>query len=176
MERLFRSLTRREALAAVALGVAGASSAEAAQPWSPKKARVGGPLRSGHLLFLGGIGGWYPDRRPDGPGDIHEQTADALTIMKEALEAAGSSLDDVLKVQVALVDPVENWGPMNETYLTFFTTDPRPVRSYFGATGFAGRGSSYRSMPSPTWSSRAARNVGVAFDSGARLPSSFAPA
>ena len=127
--------SRREALTALALGLAGASAAEAAETWEPKKERVGGPIRSGHLLFLSGIGGWYPDRRPDGPGDVREQTADALTIMKQSLEQAGSSMANVLKVQVALVDPETNWEPMNEVYSTFFP-DPRPVRSYFGATGF----------------------------------------
>jgi 2-iminobutanoate/2-iminopropanoate deaminase len=127
--------SRREAFTAVALGLAGASAAQAAEPWEPKKERAGGPIRSGHLLFLSGIGGWYPERRPDGPGDVQRQTADALTIMKESLEKAGSSMANVLKVQVSLVDPEKNWEPMNEVYNGFFP-EPRPVRSYFGTTGF----------------------------------------
>lgn len=130
--------SRRKALAA-ALALAGASPAGAAEEWTPKKQRVGGPIRSGHLLFLSGIGGWYPERRPEGPGDIRQQTADALTAMKQALEKAGSSMANVLKVQVALVDPEKNWEPMNEVYNTFFA-EPRPARSYFGATGFRRRG------------------------------------
>lgn len=131
--------SRRKALAAAALGLAGASTAAAAEEWTPKKEKVGGPVRSGHLLFLSGIGGWYPNRRPEGPGDVRQQTGDALTIMKESLEKAGSSMENVLKVQVSLVDPENNWGPMNEVYNTFFP-EPRPVRSYFGATGFRRRG------------------------------------
>jgi enamine deaminase RidA (YjgF/YER057c/UK114 family) len=130
-----KSNSRREAMMAVALGLAGASSAQAAEEWTPKKERAGGPMRSGHLLFIGGIGGWYPKRRPNGPGDVQQQTADCLTIMKESLERAGSSMANVLKVQVSLVDPVNNWGPMTETYNTFFP-DPKPVRNYFGTTGF----------------------------------------
>jgi len=127
--------SRRKALAVAALGLAGASAAQAEEHWEPKKERAGGPIRSGHLLFLGGIGGWYPSRRPDGPGDVQQQTSDALTIMKESLEKAGSSMANVLKVQVSLVDPEKNWPGMNETYIGFFP-EPRPVRSYFGATGF----------------------------------------
>ena len=127
--------TRRKALAAAALGLAAAPAAQAAEPWEPKKERTGGPIRSGHLLFLSGIGGWYPNRRPEGPGDVEQQTGDALTIMKESLEKAGSSMANVLKVQVSLVDPEKNWPGMNEVYNTFFP-EPRPVRSYFGATGF----------------------------------------
>jgi 2-iminobutanoate/2-iminopropanoate deaminase len=130
------SASRRAMLRAAVLSGAGASAlaAQTTGEWSPKKQSVGGPIRSGHLLFLSGIGGWYPERRPK-PGDIKEQTADALTIMKTSLEKAGSSMENVLKVQVSLVDPEKNWEPMDQTYNTFFPKN-RPVRSYFGTTGF----------------------------------------
>lgn len=94
-----------------------------------------GAIRSGHLVFVSGVGGWYPSRRPK-PGDIKQQTADALDVMKALLEAAGSSMADLLQVQVALVDPDNTWEPMNEVYNTK-VPQPRPVRSYFGCTGFA---------------------------------------
>ena len=131
--------SRRAMLEAAVLGLAGAGAVQAADQWDPKKKRVDGPIRSGHLLFLSGIGGWYPERRPEGPGDIRQQTHDALEIMKGSLEKAGSSMANVLKVQVALVDPEKNWEPMNEVYDPFFP-EPRPARSYFGATGFRRRG------------------------------------
>jgi 2-iminobutanoate/2-iminopropanoate deaminase len=128
--------SRRVVLQALLAGGAGANAlqAQAGSGWSPKKQSVGGPIRSGHLLFLSGIGGWYPERRPKA-GDIREQTSDALTIMRESLAKAGSAMENVLKVQVALVDPENNWDPMNEVYNTFFPKN-RPVRSYFGSTGF----------------------------------------
>ncbi len=128
--------TRRAVLEAALLGGAGASAlaAQTDGGWSPKKQSAGGPIRSGHLLFLSGIGGWYPERRPTA-GDAKQQTADALTIMKAALEKAGSSMENVLKVQVALVDPEKNWQPMDDAYNTFFPKN-KPARSYFGATGF----------------------------------------
>ena len=128
--------SRRELIAAAAVGLAAAEAlpAQPSESWTPKKDTSRGPVRSGHLLFLSGIGGWYPDRRPK-PGDVRQQTADALEIMKASLAKAGSSMDNVLKVQVALVDPENNWEPMNEVYNTFFPKD-RPARSYFGATGF----------------------------------------
>src|SRR5262245_22655665 len=131
--------SRRAMLRASALGLLAAQAIPAQnQPWSPKKQSAGGPIRSGHLLFLSGIGGWYPERKPKA-GDIREQTADALGTMKASLEKAGSSMDNVLKVQVALVDPETNWAPMDEVYNTFFPKS-RPARSYFGATGFRRRG------------------------------------
>src|SRR5262249_9605825 len=40
-----------------------------------------GVIRSGHLLFVSGVGGWYPSRGGQ-PGDIRKQTADALDLMK----------------------------------------------------------------------------------------------
>ncbi len=132
--------SRREMFTAAALGLAGgqAARAQGSDSWSPKKQSAGGPIRSGHLLFLSGIGGWYPERKPK-PGDVKEQTGDALAIMKASLEKAGSSMENVLKVQVALVDPESNWEPMDQVYNTFFTKN-KPARSYFGATGFRRRG------------------------------------
>lgn len=136
MEQKSKSNARRALLRATVLGGAGAGAllAQSKMEWTPKKQIAGGPVRSGHLLFLSGIGGWYPERRPKA-GDVKEQTADALTIMKASLAKAGSSMDNVLKVQVALVDPEKNWDAMNDVYNTFFTKE-RPARSYFGTTGF----------------------------------------
>ena len=124
--------------AAAALAGAGAARAQGGDSWNPKKQSAGGPIRSGHLLFLSGIGGWYPERRPKA-GDVRQQTGDALAIMKTSLEKAGSSMENVLKVQVALVDPENNWAPMDEVYNTFFTKN-KPARSYFGSTGFRRQG------------------------------------
>src|SRR5205809_5950235 len=124
MSRISRS--RRELFNAAALGLAGAQAAPAQGPWSPKQQSASGPIRSGHLLFLSGIGGWYPERRPK-PGDAREQTSDALTMMKAALQKAGSSMENVLKVQVALVDPEKNWEPMDQAYNVFFPKD-KPAR------------------------------------------------
>jgi len=123
---------------AAALGLAVPAGAAGQEGWTPKKESAGGPIRSGHLLLLSGIGGWYPERRPE-PGDVKQQTSDALMIMKESLSKAGSSMENVLKVSVALVDPENNWEPMNEVYNTFFPKN-RPARSYWGATGFRRRG------------------------------------
>lgn len=122
-------------LQAAAVSLLGAEAASAqGSGWTPRKESADGAIRSGHLLFLSGIGGWYPEKRPT-PGDIRQQTGDALQMMKESLEKAGSPMENVLKVQVALVDPEKNWEAMNEVYNTFFPKN-RPVRSYFGTTGF----------------------------------------
>jgi enamine deaminase RidA (YjgF/YER057c/UK114 family) len=109
--------------------------------WTPKKAAIPGTysttsplsmcIRSGHLVFLSGIGGYYPNRRSE-PGDIKVQSKSALTDMKENLEKAGTSMANVLKVHMTLADPNKNLAPLNEVYGDFFP-DPKPVRSFSGA-------------------------------------------
>ena len=150
-----QSDTRRRMMELGLLGLGGGAAMQAQTvggAWTPKKQAAGlrpgqsgsggaisGCIRSGHLLFLSGVAGWYPDRRKEA-GDAAVQMRSALTTIKETLERAGSSMDNVLKVTVALVDPEKNYAVMNEGYKGFFS-DPAPVRSYFGATGFRIKGS-----------------------------------
>ena len=91
---------------------------------------LSGCIRSGHLLFVSGIGGWYAERRAE-PGDIKVQIQSALTTMKEVLEDAGSSMANVLKVHMTVAEPNKNIALLNEGYRGFFP-DPAPVRSYTG--------------------------------------------
>lgn len=93
---------------------------------------ISGCIRSGHLLFLSGIGGWYAERRAE-PGDIQVQIRSALNTMKEVLEDAGSSMANVLKVHMTVVEPNENIPPLNQAYRGFFP-EPAPVRSYTGCS------------------------------------------
>jgi 2-iminobutanoate/2-iminopropanoate deaminase len=123
-----RSVENRRHRVGVNKAAQGASS-------RPGKQRVGGPIRSGNLVFVGGIGGWYPERRPEGPGDARQQFGDALEMMKESLEKAGTSMANALRIKVSLVDPATNWGAVNEVFQERFP-EPRPVCSCFGATGF----------------------------------------
>jgi enamine deaminase RidA (YjgF/YER057c/UK114 family) len=99
------------------------------------KVRVGGPIRSGNLVFVGGIGGWYPEKRPDGPGDVRQQFGDALESMKASLEKAGTSMAHVLQVTVPLVDPERNCEGLHEVFQRSFP-EPRPALVCFGAAGF----------------------------------------
>lgn len=59
--------------------------------------------------------------------DITEQTTQCLINAKNILEAAGSSLEQVVKTTVFL-DNMENFAAMNEVYASFFTA-PYPARS-----------------------------------------------
>jgi len=138
--------SRREMVQLAGAGVIGLGALQGTEP--PRKRFYKDPtgtsptlgvIRSGHLLFVSGVGGWYPSRgqsNPKAPGDIRQQTAAALDLMKALLEQAGSSMADLLQVQVALVDSDRTWEPMNEVYNSK-VPEPRPVRSYFGTTGLA---------------------------------------
>ena len=103
--------------------------------WHPKKQLIETPsgscIRSGHMLFVGGIDGYDPARHQD-PGDISVQARRALSTMKAILEGAGSSMDQVLKVQMSVADPNRHLAALNEVYRDFFP-DIFPVRSYSGA-------------------------------------------
>lgn len=60
-------------------------------------------------------------------GDIAAQTERALTNLQGVLEAAGSSLERVLKTTVYLID-MGDFAKMNEVYGRFFK-DRAPARS-----------------------------------------------
>ncbi|GAB4209708.1 MAG: RidA family protein [Roseiflexaceae bacterium] len=80
----------------------------------------------GDLVFCSG----QIPLRPDGvqeQGEIGEQTRQVLTNLKAVLEAAGSSLERVLKTTVFLAD-MNDFAAMNAVYGEFFTAEP-PARS-----------------------------------------------
>lgn len=62
------------------------------------------------------------------PEGIQEQTRQSLTNVKAILEAAGLTMDSVVKTTVFLSD-MNNFAAMNEVYATFFTEGSYPSRS-----------------------------------------------
>ena len=62
------------------------------------------------------------------PEGIQEQTKQSLTNVKAILEAAGLTMDSVVKTTVFLSD-MNNFAAMNEVYATFFTEGNYPARS-----------------------------------------------
>lgn len=61
------------------------------------------------------------------PAGIEAQTQQSLANCKAVLEAAGATLDDVIKTTVFLSD-MENFSAMNSVYASFFEHDC-PARS-----------------------------------------------
>ena len=60
-------------------------------------------------------------------GSVEEQAALVLNNLKAVLEAAGSSLDKVVKTTVFIKD-MNNFAAVNAVYATFFAAEP-PARS-----------------------------------------------
>ncbi len=61
-------------------------------------------------------------------GEIEVQTDRVIENLRAVLEAAGSSLDRVVRTTVYLAD-LGLFARMNEVYARHFRTDPKPARS-----------------------------------------------
>ncbi len=124
------------ALAAVAVTGAAKGQSPAAQkkvyrtgpkPATPPAYSTGVSL--GNLLFLSGV-------VCRTPGDIKAHTEFALGEIKKQLEAAGSSMEKVLRCTVFLAD-MKDFAGMNEVYTGKFGDDP-PTRSTIAAAWIPG--------------------------------------
>ena len=92
-------------------------------PWTPG-------IRAGDFVFVGGQGPIDPETGALKGETIQEQTRLTLESMKAVLDAAGASMDDVVKVQVLLTN-LEDFSGMNGVYRTFFN-EPYPTRITYG--------------------------------------------
>lgn len=68
------------------------------------------------------------DGKVVGVGDIRAQTRQALTNLVHLLEAAGGTIDDVVRVMIYLTD-MRYFTGMNEVYREFFHGDSLPSRA-----------------------------------------------
>ena len=64
------------------------------------------------------------------PGGIQEQTRQVLTNVKAILEAAGLTMDNVVKTTVLLQD-IADFAAVNEVYAQFFGGEILPARAAF---------------------------------------------
>ena len=85
-----------------------------------------GSTTFGNLVFIAGKGAHFA-------GDIKAHTKHVLDEVQKELEKAGSSMDNVLKVNVYLND-LKDYKEMNETYKGRFGKNP-PVRTTIAAAG-----------------------------------------
>jgi len=83
-------------------------------------------IKCGNLLFCSGQ---IPVNPADGkiPGGIKAQAEQAMANVMALLNAAGTSMEKVVKTTVFLSD-MDNFGAMNEVYAKFFQP-PYPARS-----------------------------------------------
>ena len=83
------------------------------------------------FIFVAGQAPVNPSTNELELGDVRSETRRTLQNIKAILEAAGSSLRDVVRVGVFLAD-VKDFDAMNAVYKEFFTEDP-PARTTVGA-------------------------------------------
>jgi 2-iminobutanoate/2-iminopropanoate deaminase len=92
-------------------------------------------VRAGDFIWTAGILGVNPISGTI-PDDLKTQTRNALDNLKSILEAAGSSLASVLKVNIFLRD-ISDRPAVFEVYGEYFSHDP-PGRTTIGNAGFDG--------------------------------------
>lgn len=94
--------------------------------------RVVGPYSHavvvGDTVYCSGQIGLHPHTNEFVPGGVVEQARQALTNLAAVLEAAGSSMEDVVSMTLYLTS-MDDYVAVNEVYASFFTTDPRPARA-----------------------------------------------
>jgi 2-iminobutanoate/2-iminopropanoate deaminase len=94
---------------------------------APKETPLFSPVVTwGSMVFLSGIGAHFE-------GDVKAHTAHVLDEMKKNLEAVGSSMEKVLKVNVYLND-LKDYQAMNEVFRGRFGDQPG-VRTTIAAAG-----------------------------------------
>lgn len=88
------------------------------------------------FVFLAGQGPVDPKVGKYVPSDVQTETRQTFNNVKAILEAAGSSLDKVVKVNVYLRD-IKDFQAMNEVYKSYFT-EPFPARTTIQAGALPG--------------------------------------
>lgn len=103
------------------------STGKVAKPKVPLSSAV----KVGNLVFISGTTPFDKNHQV-AKGDFRAQMRQVMENLKAVLEAAGSSLDKVVKVNVILTR-VSDFEAMNEIYKTYFKEGNYPARTTIGA-------------------------------------------
>jgi enamine deaminase RidA (YjgF/YER057c/UK114 family) len=87
-------------------------------PYEPKVG-ISRAVRVGNIVAVSGTAPLGPDGRTIGQGDAAAQARRCLEIIKEALERAGASLDQVVRTRT-LVTRIEDWQAVASVHGEFF--------------------------------------------------------
>lgn len=94
-------------------------------------------IRSGDFIFLSGQLGALPGVDPPRviEGGIEAETRQTFDNIIAVLDAAGATLEDLIKCTVYLAD-IEDYGAMNSVYIEYFPDSP-PARAALAGSGLA---------------------------------------
>lgn len=85
-------------------------------------------VRAGGFLFLSGQIPLDPASGQLVSGDIAVQTRRVMDNLRGVLQGAGSSLEQVVKVTIYLVE-MDDFAVVNQTYAEYFPGDAKPARA-----------------------------------------------
>lgn len=94
-------------------------------------------VRSGDFIFLSGALGALPNINPPQviEGGIEAETRQTMENIITVLDAAGATLEDLIKCTVYLAD-IEDYAAMNAVYVEFMPEQP-PARAALAGSGLA---------------------------------------
>lgn len=99
-------------------------SLQAPQPIGPYSQAIQAPP----LIFCSGQIAINPDNGNLREGGIVEQTKQTIENLQAILQAAGSSLEEVIKTDIYLKN-MSDFSSFNEVYATYFANQPQPTRT-----------------------------------------------
>jgi 2-iminobutanoate/2-iminopropanoate deaminase len=91
-------------------------------------------IESDGWLFVSGQIPLDPETNALVDGEIEAQAIRVLANLRAVLEAAGASLDDVVRTTIYLLD-LSLFPRVNAVYAEHFTNDPQPARATVQVTG-----------------------------------------
>ena len=100
------------------------------------KAPTSTVTKHGDTIYVTGAPPFEPDTGEIFTGDIKRQAELVLQQMKLCVETAGSSLENILKVNVYVTN-VDMFPAVNEVYRQFFPKDP-PARIFINVPAWNG--------------------------------------
>lgn len=84
-------------------------------------------IKAGNTIYVSGQIPLIPETMEIISDDVQEQTKQSLENVKAVLEAAGATLNDVVKASVFIKD-MNDFTKINEIYATYFTEN-KPARA-----------------------------------------------
>ena len=88
-------------------------------------------LKTGNILFISGQTSRLPDGSAGAPGDVAGQARIAFTKIRHLCEAAGATMEDIVKLTLLLRD-IDDQDALYSVYGEFFSGENYPTDTLIG--------------------------------------------